>query len=122
MAGRAFSVKMGGGGRGVASTRTDGASASIIVACTTKSRMMMARNNIDGYHPVGAPTCKQEVGKPSQNTVRKTDKLWKGWGFRVGTWNIDSLTSRAGAFVKALAERKIDATDRSRCRKLIKDV
>jgi len=33
------------------------------------------------------------------------DKLWKGWGFRVGTWNIDSLTGRAGELVEALAER-----------------
>jgi len=33
---------------------------------------MMARNNIVGYHPVGAPTRlrKQEVGKPSLNAAQ----------------------------------------------------
>jgi len=36
------------------------------------------------------------------------DKLWKGWGFRVGTWNTDSLTGRAGELVEVLAERKMD--------------
>ena len=36
------------------------------------------------------------------------DKLWKHWGFRVGTWNIDSLTGRAGELVQALAERRMD--------------
>jgi len=29
-------------------------------------------------------------------------------GFRVGTWNIDSLTGRAGELVEALAERRMD--------------
>ena len=42
----------GGGGTvsldGVASTQTVGASASIIVPCSIKSRIMMVRNNIDG--------------------------------------------------------------------------
>jgi len=72
---------------------------------------MMARNNIAGYHPVGAPTypCKQEVGKPSLNAAQphakaegcvhgdlRADKLRKDWGFWVGTWNIDSLTGTAG--------------------------
>ena len=33
------------------------------------------------------------------------DKLQKGWSFRVGTWNIDSLTGRSGQLVEALAER-----------------
>ena len=84
---------------------------------------MTARNNIVGFNPVGAPTYlhKQEVGKPSQNAAqhcagaeccvyddRKTDKLWKGWGCRVSTWNIDSLTGRAGKLVEALADRKMD--------------
>ena len=66
---------------------------------------MMACNNIFGYHLVGAHTClrKQEVGKPSLNAAQpdakaegcvhddtpRADKLRKG--FRVGTWNIDSL-------------------------------
>ena len=87
-----------------------------------KSRRMMAYNNTDfGYHPVGAPTClrKQEVGKPSLNAAQpyakaegcvhddppRDDKLRKGWSFRVGTWNVDSLT---GELVEALVERRMD--------------
>jgi len=35
-------------------------------------------------------------------------KLRKGWGFRVGTWNVDSLTGRAGELVEALADREVD--------------
>ena len=31
-----------------------------------------------------------------------------GWAFRVGTWNVDSLTGRLGELVEALAERKMD--------------
>ena len=73
---------------------------------------MMAYNNDIGLDPVGAPTClcKQEVGKPGPNAAQpnakaegsvyddspRADKLRKGLGFRVGTWNIDSLTGRAG--------------------------
>jgi len=73
---------------------------------------MMACNNIFGYDPVGASTCllKREVGKPGPNAAQpdakaegcvyddspRADKLRKGWSFRVGTWNIDSLTGRAG--------------------------
>jgi len=61
------------------------------------------------------------MAKPSQNAAqrsagaahcvyddRKTDKLRKGGGFRVGTWNVDSLAGRASELVEALAERKID--------------
>jgi len=84
---------------------------------------MMARNNIVGYDPVGAPICqrKQGVGKPSLNAAQPhakadgcvhddliADKLRKGWSFRVGTCNIDSLTSRAGELVEALADRRMD--------------
>ena len=36
------------------------------------------------------------------------DKLWKGSSFRVGTWNVDSLTGRSGELVEALAERRMD--------------
>ena len=36
------------------------------------------------------------------------DKLRKGWPFRVGTWNVDSLTGRSGKLVEALAERRMD--------------
>jgi len=44
---------------------------------------------------------KQEVGKPSQNAAQpcavyddpyRGDELRDGWAFRVGTWNVDSLT------------------------------
>ena len=44
----------------------------------------------------------------------RADKLRKGWAFRVGTWNIDSLTGRSGGLVEArglveaLAERQMD--------------
>jgi len=84
---------------------------------------MTAKNNIVGYHPVGAPTClrKQEVGKPSLNAEQphvkaegcvhddpRADELRKGWSFRVGTWNIDSLTGKAGELVEALAEQRMD--------------
>jgi len=85
---------------------------------------MMACNNICGYDPVGAPTClrKQEIRKPSLNAAQpdakaegcvcddppRADKLRKGWAFRVGTWNIDSLPGRSGELVEALAERRMD--------------
>jgi len=85
---------------------------------------MMACNNIFGYDPVGVPTClhKQEVGKPSLNAAQphakaegcvhddppRADKLRKGWAFRVGTWNTDSRTGRAGELVEVLAERRMD--------------
>ena len=82
----------------------------------------MASNRKNGYHLVGAHTClHKQVGKPGQNTAQcfpgaercvnddsKTDKLRKGWGFRVSTWYIDSLTGRAGELVETLAERKND--------------
>jgi len=63
---------------------------------------MIGKSTIIGYPLVGAPTFlrKQEVGKPSQNAAQpcakaegcvgddlRADKLRKGWGFRVGTWN-----------------------------------
>jgi len=76
-----------------------------------------------GYHPMGAHTClcKQEVGKPSWNAAQpcakvqgcvnddlRADGLWKGWGFRVGTRNVDSPTGRAGEVVEALLDRKVN--------------
>ena len=56
----------------------------------------------------------RRLGKPSLNAAQPdakaegcvhddppiADKLRKGWGFRVGTWNIDSLTGRAGELVE----------------------
>jgi len=107
----------------VAFTRTDDASAPLSSPTPQNPETMMARNNIVGHHPVGAPTClrKQEVGKPSLNAAQphskadgcvhddlRADKLRKGCDFQVGTWNIHSLTGRAGELVEALAERKID--------------
>ena len=66
---------------------------------------MMAYNNDIGFDPVGDPTClrKQKVGKHSRNAAQpyakaegcvyedpsRADGLWKGWPFRVGTWNVD---------------------------------
>jgi len=82
---------------------------------------MMARNNIVGYHPVGALTClrKLEVGKPSLNAAQphaeadgcvhedlRADKLRKGWVFRVGTWSIDSLKGRAGELGRGIVAEK----------------
>ena len=37
-------------------------------------------------------------------TYLRADKLWKGWRYQVGTWNVDSLTGRAGELVETLAE------------------
>jgi len=35
--------------------------------------------------------------------------LWrKGWGFQVGTWNVDSLTGRAGELIETLADKEVD--------------
>jgi len=38
----------------------------------------------------------------------RADGLWKGWRFGVGTWNVVSLTGRAGKVVEALSDRKVD--------------
>jgi len=62
------------------------------------------------------------MGKPSPNAAQpdakaegcvyddppRADKLRKGWSFRVGAWNIDSLTGRAGELVEVLAEQRMD--------------
>ena len=111
---------------GVAPTCTVGASASIFFLCSTKPRriFMMAYNSDIGLDPVGDPTClrKQKVGKPSRNATQpyakaegcvyedpfRADGLRKGWPFRVGTWNVESLTGRSGELVEALGERRID--------------
>ena len=72
-----------------------------------------------GLDTVGAPHAyeKQEVGKPSRNAAQpcavyddpcRGDELRDGWTFRVGTWNMDSLTGRLGELVEALAERRMD--------------
>jgi len=110
---------------GMALTQTVGSSASIIPPGSTKIQkiFLMVYNNSFGFNPVGTPTClrKQEVGKPSlyaaqpdakaegcvQDDPPRADKL-RGWAFRVGTWNIDSLTGRSGELVEALPERRTD--------------
>jgi len=38
----------------------------------------------------------------------RADKLQRGWGFQVGTWNIDSLTGRAGELIETLVDREVD--------------
>jgi len=76
-AGRAFGVKWGNDGAGtvisggVASTRTVGASVSIIIPCTTKSRNNDGEKQYCWVSPCGRLTClrKQEVGKPSLNAA-----------------------------------------------------
>jgi len=42
------------------------------------------------------------------NEDLRADGLWKGWGFQVGTWSVESLTGRAGEVLKALSDRKVD--------------
>jgi len=62
----------------------------------------------DGEQRYNIWVCKQEVEKPSRNARAqgyvnedlKADALQKGWGFRVGSWNVDSPTSKAGEVVQ----------------------
>ena len=63
---------------------------------------MVRKSTIMEYHLVGAPIClSKQVRKPSQNAAQpcakakvcvhddlRADELRKGWGFRVGTWNV----------------------------------
>ena len=47
----------------------------------------------------------------AQNYVNddlRADGMWKGWGFRVGTWNVHWLIGRAGEVVEAFSDRKVD--------------
>ena len=96
----------------------------VIFTLLQKIQKMANKDMTFGYHPVGTPTClrKQEVGKPSWNAAQpcaraqgcvndelRADGLRKGWHFRVGTWNVDSLTGRADEVVlQALSDRKVD--------------
>jgi len=88
-----------------------GASACVIFILHQKIQKMANKDTTFRYHTMVASTClcKQEVGKPSQNAAQpcaraegyvnddlRADGLWKGRGFWVGTWNVDSLTGRAG--------------------------
>jgi len=42
------------------------------------------------------------------NDDLRADGLQKGWQFRVGTWNVDSVTGRSDEVVEALSDRKVD--------------
>ena len=68
--------------------------------------------------PPGCPhmPVQTEGGEPSRNSAQlcarmqgcvnddlRTDGLQKGWGFWIGTWNVDLLTGRAGEVVQALS-------------------
>jgi len=95
----------------------------VIFILPQKIQKMANKDVTLGYHPVGTPTClcKQKVEKPSGNAAQpcaraqghvnddlRADVWRKGWRFRVGTWNVDSLTGRAGEVVEALSDRKVD--------------
>ena len=84
---------------------------------------MACSNKKVGYHSVDASISvrKKEVGKPTPNAAEhcvkaqccdhdgyKLDKLREGWAFRVGIWNVDSLTGRGGELMKVLANRRTD--------------
>jgi len=58
-----------------------------------------------GGEPSAAQPCAR--AKDYANDRLTADGLQKGWGFRVGTWNVDSLTCRAGEVVEALSDRKV---------------
>jgi len=100
-----------------------GASACVIFILLQKIQKMANKHIVFRLHPMGTLTClyKQEVGKPSWNTAQlcarvhgcvnddlMADLMQKAWGFRVGTWNVDSLTGRAGEVVDLLSDRKVD--------------
>ena len=83
-----------------------------------KPRSMASSNKEVGYHPMGAPTClrKKRWVKPDWNATQHCvkahccehdDKLREGWAFRVGTWNVDSITGRVGELEEVLTNRRI---------------
>jgi len=125
--GRAFSVKIVGMAEMEATTSQDGVAVHLDCWCVCLCCIHFAPENPeDGEQrydiwvsPHGCPTClrKQEVGKPSQNAAQpcaraqvyvnddlRADGLQKGWGFQISTWNVDSLTGRAGEVVEALSD------------------
>ena len=83
-----------------------------------KTQKMACKNTIVGYHPVGAPHTyvNRRWGNPARtqhNSVLRqrvvheylrADKLRKGWGFQVSTWNVDSLTGKAGQLIETLVD------------------
>jgi len=109
VSGRESGIKMGGVDGGEDTDSPDevepiwvGTIASVILPAPSKIRRMESTINDIGCNPVGAPTClhKQEVRKPSQNAAQHCAKA-EGCvnddpRCRVGTWNVDSLTRRAG--------------------------
>jgi len=44
------------------------------------------------------------------NDDLRADRLRRGWGFWVSTWDVDSLTGRAGEVIEALTDREDDVT------------
>jgi len=99
-----------------------GAFACIILILLQKIQKIANKDMTFGYHPAGAPTYlrKQEVQKSNRNAAQpcamaqgcvnddlRADGLQKGCRFRVGTWNVDSLTGRAGEVVEALSDMQI---------------
>ena len=54
------------------------------------------------------PARTQHISAKEEGHLRddlRADKLWKVWGFRVGTWNDDSLTGREDEAIEALMDR-----------------
>jgi len=107
---------------GVAPNWTVGVSISLIFPYTIKFRRWLAKVRLLGITPWAAPHAyANRWGNAEQNAAQpypkaegcghddlRADKLRKGWRFRVGTWNADSLTGRAGELVEALADREVD--------------
>jgi len=59
-------------------------------------------------NPAGTQHSPMLRQKAVHEDLSRADGLRKGWPFRVGTWNADSLTGRLGELVEALGERRID--------------
>ena len=59
---------------------------------------MTAENNFLVMN--AAQHCAKAEGCVNDDPRGRRDALQEGWGFRVGTWNVDSLTGRAGELVE----------------------
>jgi len=106
---------------GVASIRIIGASACVIFTLHQKTQTMANKDTIVGITPwvphmpmqIGSgetqPKCRQLCARVHGcvNDDLRAYGLWKGWGFWVSTWNVDSLTGRAGEVVEELVEKLI---------------
>jgi len=53
-----------------------------------------------------AQLCAKAEGSVHEDS--RADILQKGWAFRVGTWNVDSLTGNAGELIEALVDKEVD--------------